>query len=292
MSRLAPLLVAARLAAPALAADAPVRRVQYVMGTLCSITAYGPNAEAAETEAFAEIARLDRALSLYKKESDVSRLNAAAGTWFEASPALWEAVTESLKYAKASGGAFDPTILPALKDGPGALKRVGYGKVELDNHAHAVRLSERGMGVDFGGIGKGLALDHAARTLRERGVVSALIDFGGQLMALGAPPDAAAWPARVDGVPGTFYLKDASLSTSGNAERPGHIASPFTGKKILETYSASVIAPSAAEADAWSTALFVRGPGGASASGYDGCFAFSGARPVQAPACSRYLGHD
>jgi thiamine biosynthesis lipoprotein ApbE len=87
-------------------------------------------------------------------------------------------------------------------------------------------------------------------------------------------------------------LKDASLSTSGDAERPGHIASPFTGRRIMETYSASVIAPSAAEADAWSTALFVRGPGAASSSGYDGCFVFSDARPVQAPACSRYLGQN
>lgn len=286
------LLPAVLTATPSLAADAPVRRVQYVMGTLCGITAYGPNAEAAETEAFAEIARLDRALSLYKRESDLSRLNAAAGTWFAASPALWEAVTEAVKYSSASGGAFDPTILPALKDGPGALGLVGYGKVETNIQTHAVRLGEPGMGLDFGGIGKGIALDHAARTLRERGVVSALIDFGGQLMAVGAPPGAAAWPARIDGVPGTFYLKDASLSTSGNAERPGHIASPFTGEKILETYSVSVVAPSAAEADAWSTALFVRGPGGASAAGYDGCFVFSGARPVQASACSRYLGHD
>ncbi len=287
MTQLIPLLLAVAAAA-APAAPQPTRRVQYVMGTLCDITAYGEKAPAAITEAFAEIARLDRALSLYKKESDLSRLNAASGAWFQASDALWEAVSESLTYAKASGGAFDPTILPVLREGPSALPKVGYAKVELDAARKAVRLPPGGA-LDFGGIGKGIALDHAARILRERGVVSALINFGGQLDALGAPPDAAAWPVRVDGYDGTFYLKDASLSTSGNTERPGHIASPFDGRRILESYSASVVAASATEADAWSTALFVRGPANAP---YGGCFLFSGARLVRAPACSRYLGQN
>src|SRR5579885_2637939 len=106
-SMITQLALAAVIAVPARAAAPSVRRVQYVMGTLCDIQAYGPAAPGAVTEAFAEITRLDRALSLYKKESDLSRLNAAAGTWVAASPALWEAVVESLKYAKDSGGAFD-----------------------------------------------------------------------------------------------------------------------------------------------------------------------------------------
>lgn len=288
MRSILPIFAAALLAAAPAAAQ-PVRRVQYVMGTLCDITAYGPSAALAESEAFAELARLDRALSLYKKDSDLSRLNAGSGTWFQASDALWEAVSDSLEYAKASGGAFDATILPVLREGPSALARVGYARVELDAAHRAVRLPSGGA-LDFGGIGKGLALDHAAKILRARGVASALINFGGQIYALGGRPDGSAWPVTIDGYPGTFQLKDASLSTSGNAERPGHIASPFTGERIMAKYSASVISPSATEADAWSTALFVRGPD--AATGYPGCFVFSGSRPIQAPACSRYLGHD
>ena len=256
------------------------------MGTLFDIEAYGPGADGAISEAFAETARLDRALSLYKPDSEVSRLNRAGGEWFSCGDALWEAVDASLRYGKASGGAFDATILPVLKDGPAALAKVGWGKVRTDPATRRVQLPPGGM-MDFGGIGKGIALDHAAHILRLRGINSARLNFGGQLYLLGAPPDAPAWTVRVDGAPETFLLKDASISTSGNAEHPGHIASPFTGQRIWGAYSAVVVAPSATEADAWSTAAFVLGPDAPKP--YGGCWLIEGARPSASPACAPLL---
>lgn len=286
---LAPLLLAARLTAAQAAAAAPARRVQYLMGTLFDIQAYGAGADAAITEAFAETARLDRALSLYKEDSDLSKLNASRGEAFACSPALWEALAASVAYAKATGGAFDPTVRPVLINGPEKLASVGYQKLELDAAKKTARLRAPGMAVDFGGIGKGIALDHAVHILRLRRINSALLNFGGQIYALGAPPDADAWAVTVESSSETFFLRDASISSSGNTQQPGHIASPFTGRRIYESYSSVVVAPSATEADAWSTALFVLGPDAPRP--YDGCWLIEGRRPERAAACSPFLTH-
>jgi thiamine biosynthesis lipoprotein len=233
-----------------LTASAPVRaeitatRARYVMGTVCEITATGPQAPEAVTEAFEEIERWDRILSSYKEESEASRMNRQAGSApFPCSESLWEAVTLSLEMARRSAGAFDPT-----------LTRDGFSRVRLDPVKRSVTFEQEGLKLDFGGIGKGLALDHAARRLRRRGVAAALLNFGGQIYALGAPAGKAAW--TVESAAGPIPIKDASLSTSGDSERPGHIVSPFTGRPVRGP-DATVLAPSAAEADAWSTALYV-----------------------------------
>lgn len=281
------LAVLVLLAARAAAAPAPARRVQYVMGTLLDIQAYGAAAPEAISAAFAETARLDRALSTYKKESDASRLNRSGGRRFACSPALWEALAASVAYAKATGGAFDPTVAPVLAKGPAALAAVGYKKIELEPNGRFARFLARYGAVDFGGIGKGLALDHAVRILRARGIRSALLNFGGQIYALGAPPGASAWAVSVEGSTETFFLRDVSLAGSGNSQRPGHIASPFTGRRIREDYEAVVIAPSATEADAWSTAVFVLGPDAPKT--YRGCWLITGRRPSRAPACAPFL---
>lgn len=277
------------------AAGAPsageTRRVQYVMGTLFDIQAYGPQAQAdtAISAAFAETVRLDRALSLYKADSEVVRFNRSNGAWFGCSPALWEALAESLKYARLSGGAYDITILPVLREGPAALPRIGYTNLELDAANRRARFTKPGMGVDFGGIGKGIALDHAARILRAHGIASALLNFGGQIYALGAPPAAEAWLVTVESSSETFALRDASISSSGNSQQPGHIASPFTGRRIYESYSAVVIAPTATEADGWDTGLFVLGP--EARIPYDGCWLIPGRRRAPASACDPLLKH-
>lgn len=251
----------------ALPASAGLTRVQYVMGTACEITAEGPAAAKGISAAFAEIARWDRVLSLYKKESEASRMNreAAAGP-FACSESLWEAVTASLEYQRKSGGAFDASL--------------GSGRVQVDTARRAIRFLKAGMSLDFGGIGKGLALDHAAHALRQAGVRSAFLNFGGQIYALGDAPGRSGWPVRLeDGR--ELTLRDASTSTSGNSEQPGHIVSPLTGKKVLTGAPVTVVAPSAAEADAWSTALFVRG----SPDSYAGCALSGKAVPA---ACAPY----
>lgn len=236
-------LLALSLAAHAFGADTRhARRVRWTMGTLCEIDAPGAP-DAAVSAAFAEIERWDRILSLYKKESEASALNRAAGTGpAKVSADLYAAVEEALRMARETGGAFDPTRA-----------RAGWTRVRLDPAARTVELPA-GMSLDFGGIGKGRALDEAAALLKEAGVSRAMINFGGQILAIGG-----GWPVKVPGRAEPLILADASVSVSGDSEHPGHIVSPFDGKPVRRPGAAAAVLAGAAEADAWSTALYVLG---------------------------------
>jgi thiamine biosynthesis lipoprotein len=148
---------------------------------------------------------------------------------------------------------------------------VGFEKVELDPKARRVRFLASGVGLNFGGIGKGYALDLVAGLLRERGVGRALLSAGGSsVLAFGGgagfPVDITS-PRRAGAI-GRLRLRDAGLGTSGAGEqyfevdgrRYGHVIDPRTGWPAEGVLSASVVASSAAEADALSTAFLVAGP--------------------------------
>lgn len=216
-------------------------RVRWVMGTLCELDAPGAP-DAAVSAAFAELERWDRILSLYKKESDASALNRAAGTGPVAVSAdLYAAVEQSLLLARETGGAFDPTMSPG-----------GWAKVRLDPAARTIDLPA-GLRVDFGGVGKGRALDFAAEVLKAAGVTRARFNFGGQVLVLGE------WTVMIPGRAEPLLLTDASVAVSGDSERPGHIVSPFDGAPVRSDGAVAAVLAGAAEADAWSTALYVLG---------------------------------
>lgn len=132
-----------------------------------------------------------------------------------------------------------------------------------------------GPAFDLGAIGKGMALDEAAAVLRAAGVTRALLNFGGQVLALDAPPGSDGWivdvadPSNRARAAHTLTLVHASLSVTGNAERAidaggrrrGHVIDPRTGEPVDRAAAVAVIAPTATAADALSTALFVLGPG-------------------------------
>jgi len=219
-----------------------VERVRWIMGTLCEIAA--PEApEAAVNAAFAEIERWDRILSLYKEESEASTLNRAAGTGpVPVSADLYAAVDNALRLAEETGGAFDPTV-----------SRAGWRKVRLDAATRTIDLPA-GLGIDFGGIGKGWALDKAAAALKKSGVTRARFNFGGQILVIGG-----GWPVTIPGRALPLILRDESVAVSGDSEHPGHIKSPFDGQPVRRPGGAAVVLPSAAAADAWSTALYVLG---------------------------------
>ena len=276
---------------PALGAAAPepVARARYLMGTVCEVTAYSPEAAPALDAALDEIARLEAILSDYRQDSELSRLNRQPPSVpFPCSPDLYGFLRLAAGYGRETGGAFDITVGPLVKlwdlrgvgrsasqaEVAAALLAVGHARLSIDDAARTATLLAPGMVLDPGALGKGFALDAAARLLRDRGVAAALLDFGGQLLAIGAPPGADGWevglahPLRRDEAAFPIRLKDASLSTSGNSQRSvrvaglalGHVVDPRTGRPLTTTGSASVIAATGAEADALSTALLVMGP--------------------------------
>lgn len=284
----------AALAIPSVPAETvlePVRRVRHLMGTACAGTAYahpGRDAAPALAAAFDRIAAVEATLSTWRKDSELSRVNrSASGGPVVVGPELASFLTDGLRLATLSGGAFDPTVGPLIDawdlrgagriPSPGELERaresVGHARVHLNREAGTVRFDAPRMWIDAGGIGKGFALDRAEQELRRAGVRAALIDFGGQLLAVGAPPGESAWtvavadPEKRDRPALLLALRDASAATSAQSERGrevngrwvGHILDPRTARPVERSGSVTVVAPSATEADALATALFVMG---------------------------------
>jgi len=283
------LIAATALSAePAWVSAAAVERARYLMGTVCTAVAEAPDstiAAAAIAVAFDQIARLERVISSWREESELSRLNAAAAAApFRCSPALFAAIAPALEAAEETGGAFDPTIEPlnrawdlrGLGRVPGeaqiaaARALVGWRNVALDRAAGTVRFAAPGMGLDLGGIGKGVALDDAAQALALHGVSRALLNLGGEIRAISA---GAAWTVTVAHPNDrlrpvvSFGVREAAVSTSAQSERGievrgrryGHILDPRTGGPLERAASATVVAANSTRADALSTALLVMG---------------------------------
>src|SRR5262249_25264768 len=269
---------------------ATIERSRYLMGTSLSLTLVGDDPaalEAAATRAYEEAARIEGSLSNWKPESEVSRLNAAGGRETRLGDDLFRVVDRGLDWARETDGAFDPAIDPLVRAydlrGNGrvpseeevASARVAsrWTNVHLDRGARTVRL-EAGAGIETGGIGKGYALDQAAQVLRAAGVRSALLNFGGQMLAMGAPPGESGWTVQLADANDrsrptmTLVLRDASLATSSQAERGmhvghrfiGHVIDPSDGAPVATRGSAGAIAGTGIDADALSTALLVLGP--------------------------------
>jgi thiamine biosynthesis lipoprotein len=254
----------------ALAAARPcAARTQLLMGTALTIEATG-GAEDAVDLAFKRVSGIEAWMSTYRKDSEVSRLNARAGEGpVRVSEELWNLLTDSRRIWSASQGAFDPTY-----SSPAEAR--GYGRLRFDAETRTVELP-RGAKLDFGGIGKGWALDRAARVLREGGVLSARLDFGGQLLFLAPPsgrknrlveiPDPRCRRAPFSSsrplscrIAAELLVAAGSVATTGNVERPGHVVDPKSGRALNMPRSITVVAGNATLADAWSTALFVSGP--------------------------------
>ena len=235
---------------------------RYLMGTLLRAeteSSVPGEAERARDLFFAEIRRLERLLSRFRPDSDISSVNRAAGVRpVTVGRETYEAVERSLDYARVSRGAFSPAAAGDYRD------------VRLDPLERTIFLPVAGASLDLGGIGKGFALDRALELARKSpDLERADVDFGGQLLFWtrdGRPRSlkvAIENPAR----PGTFLSdfeidSNCSVSTSSQAERPGHLVDRRTGRTASGLESATVVAPSATEAEAWSTALFVAGGGG------------------------------
>lgn len=255
-------------------AASPAREARVVMGGLAEVQALGlADARPALDAAFAALQRVDDRMTLFRP-SELTTLNQAGRARLSAdtSTVLWHA----LEMSYASGGAFDPTVEPLVRarghlgSKPRRLSRcarwrllsrVGTAHVHLDPDTREVRL-DPGTRLDFGGIAKGYAADLALGALRQAGARGGLVDLGGSSLGVfGMPatvdvrdperPDAAPWA--------TFVLEDAALASSGGDQRPGHILDPRTGRPARTVLATTVVAASAMEADALSTAVFVLG---------------------------------
>ncbi len=254
------------------------------MGTTVSVVLPARDLDAA-TAVDGLFATWEAALSRFRPESELSRLNASAGRPFAASPLLLDVVDAALRAARATDGVFDPALEPALRalgydrtfaaverDGPAPATLVRGGSwraIALDREAGIILLPA-GAALDLGGIAKGMAVDAAVTELARRGVASAVVEAGGDVAVRGLPPGEVAWPIAVEVRRGVRDVAIASgaLATSGIARRSWrrggreihHLVDPRTGDSARSAlWSVTAAARSCAEAEVAAKAAFVLG---------------------------------
>ena len=236
-------------------------------------------------EAFDAIDDLEARISSWIPDSQTSYLNNhAADGPVRVSVDLFGLVDTAKEMHARTGGAFDCSVGPLLAlygfrnasvAQPDAARlaearaKVGMERVRLDSNAGTIAFDIAGMRLDFGGIGKGLALDLAADFLKDRGVERALLHGGtSTVVGIGSPPGESGWtvhirhPYNADRPLTTVLIRDESLSTSGCYGAPDavcDILDPRSGLPVIATLSATAIAPTATETDALSTAFLVMG---------------------------------
>jgi thiamine biosynthesis lipoprotein len=276
---------------------APPQRYAFsemLMGMPFRVVVYAPDEQSANrgvTAAYQRILQLNAVCSDYDADSELNRLCATAGTGrtVAISQDLFRILTASQELAKASAGAFDPTVgpltrlwrrsrksrrLPEAAVLSQARQAVGWQGLSLDKEHQTATLKLPKMQLDLGGIAVGFAIDEALLVLKEHGIKSALIDGSGDIGVSGPPPGEPGWrisvaPLDADGPPSRHLLvQHAAVTTSGDAfqfveidgVRYSHIVDPATGLGLTTRASVTIIAPTCLMADSHATAVCVLGP--------------------------------
>ncbi len=263
-----------------------------VFNTQADVTVYGADKTAAAEacqDLIGKLTELHLAINAYDKSSELSKLNdTAADQPFICSPLLWDILLKSEEAWKLSNGLFDVTVgpllalwgfhakkdlLPTQADIDAVMKRVGFGKLELDRETHSVSFTHKGMRLDFGGIAKGYALQLAIDVMRRHQMKSYLINLGGNIFRTDTPKGVVmgiTHPSDTSRLLGTVVLHGQCIATSGNYERfrviqgkrIAHIMDPRTGWPVtIDTNVRSVTAVTRDPtfSDVFSTTAFVGG---------------------------------
>ncbi|MDP8246028.1 MAG: FAD:protein FMN transferase [Candidatus Hinthialibacter antarcticus] len=250
----------------------------------------GIEARRAGMDILDEVGRFDRMLNIWKGESELKRVNNEAHLApVEVSVELFRMLKLSKQLSEETGGAFDITTtpltrcwgffyrsgrLPEESEIAKALETVGMENVILDEEKHTVFFTKEGVELTPASIGKGFALDHASRIAKKKGLNDVLLNGGySSVLASGAPEWKDCWqidvrnPANHSQAAARLRLYNQGFSSSGAEEQHfehegktyGHIVDPRTGWPAEQVMSVNVTAPTAAHAEALSTAFYVMG---------------------------------
>lgn len=280
----------------------PLKRFEYAqvhMGVKVRIVTYAEcesGAEVACMAAFKRLAELEDIFSDYRPRSELMRLCAnAGGAPVKVSDELFEVLECAQRIAQLTDGAFDVTVgplthlwrkarrlgkMPSKLELQEAMNRVGWRKLCLDASSRTVQLLVPGMLLDLGGIAKGYMLDCALNVLRKRGIKSALIEAGGDIVVSEPPPNTIGWKIMLAGefkgggnsksadkLGRIITVANSAVATSGDTEqfveidgvRYSHIVDPRVGLLTAKGVIATVIASNGMIADALATVLYILG---------------------------------
>ena len=279
--------------------DKPVQElVGSTMGTTFSVKIVDPPAYldlvALQAEIQAALDDINQTMSTYIEDSALSRFNASASTdWQDVPGELCHAIEAAGVVSGFTGGAFDVTVSPLVdlwgfgppdsNDEPPAdevidatMDDVGYMKLEVDCSVPAMRKTLPGVSVDLSAFAKGHAVDLVSELLNVHGLPDYLVEIGGEMRMRGLNAKQEHWVIAVESprhsersVQVVVNLTNAALATSGDYrnyfEHDGtfysHTIDPRTGRPVShDAASVTVVADTAAFADAAATALLVLGP--------------------------------
>ena len=261
-----------------------------IMGTAIRVELWADDKAKGEVSiaaVMAEMHRIDRQMSPYKPESELSRINREAAQHpVPISQEMFDILSRSIEFSKLSGGAFDIPfssvgylydyrrhIKPTDKEIEQALPGINYRHILLDARKRTVKFARPGVRIDLGGIGKGHAVDNGIEILKKQGITHAIVTAGGDSRVLG-DRRGRPWmvgirdPRRKDNMVAVIPLTNSAISTSGDYERYfesdgvryHHILNPKTGRSATGVHSVSVIGPDATTTDGLTKPVFILGP--------------------------------
>lgn len=276
-------------------ATAQVKRYTFSqpkMGSPFGIILYASDSAKANTtakQAFALVDSLNTIFSDYLDSSELNKLSATAGTdsFVYVSPLLYQIISDSKKAWRKSNGAFDITIgplshlwrtarrekrFPTPQEIQLAKSKTGFEKVIIDTLSHRIKLLQKDMQLDLGGIAKGFIAQQVIDFLRSKNITAALVDAGGDIACSNAPPEKNGWtiginiPEQTDELlNNTIMLQNKSVATSGDVyqymvqdgKKYSHIIDPRTGYGVTFQRNVTIIANDGATADWLATACSI-----------------------------------
>lgn len=270
-----------------------------IMGTWYTVKYLPPESagqsfstEKINTQIHANLERVDELMSTYKPSSEVSRFNKTLpGEWFQLSNETFEVIGLAQKISEQTEGSFDITVgplvdlwgfgpddredaVPDLEEVSALLDELGFGNIELNKSETKIR-KKTALHIDLSAIAKGYAVDMVANYLDGIGVISYMVEVGGEIRTRGTKPGDKPWRIAIESPDSTqrdvhtvIDVTDRAVATSGDyrnyfekdGRRYSHTIDPKTGYPITHTLaSVTVIGESAAEVDALATAFSVMG---------------------------------
>lgn len=264
--------------------------MDFVMNTWVEQRWYGKNAQQAYDEILGALKELEGKLSLYEENSEISRLNSAAGMHPVAlSHDTYQFLRQAVDYCAQAQGLFDITIapltlawnvtsesphIPSTAEIEAAQQLVDYRRIIFDDVNETAMLADAGMSIDLGGIAKGMS----AALMRQYAVkndVQGYLSLGGNMMVQGKKPDGKDYVIGVRDPRGdaseyiaSLTLDGLTMATTGDYERYfeqdgvryHHIIDPFTGNpSATDLISVTVVSEDGTLADYLSTLIFMRG---------------------------------
>ncbi|MFW6181332.1 MAG: FAD:protein FMN transferase [Spirochaetota bacterium] len=290
LTRLAAALLPLLLVLVSCSRESTITETRIALGTYVKVTVVAGRgkedaARRAVESGYRLVERFERVFDHRSEEGGLARFNRGTVLRRESDPLLFSLLQDSLRYARLTGGSFDPTVLPVIRawgfdtgnpsvPGPRelerALERVGYGQVVMTDE----ELRKPGqVTLDLSGVAKGKIVDLLRDHLQERGFLSMLIDAGGDIYAGGTRPGNQPWrvaiqdPEHRNRYWGVLAVHDRAVVTSGDYERfftaggrrYSHLINPRTGYPDSDCRSVTVLSEDTAFGDAVATAVFVMG---------------------------------